>query len=142
MVNSTLDAVTTQLGKTFGTNYRYYVEDVKQNLTAPCFTIDVLAPTERSKSPVLYDRMMPLVIHYFSDSKTNLKKDCYNIAERTVECLEYLPFLGTLLRGEDISWQMVDDVLQIFITYKFTTITVKPREENMEEILEFSAQTQ
>lgn len=136
MVNSFLDAVTIQLGKTFGTDYHYYVENVEQNLSTPCFTIDVLIPLERSRSPQLYDRTMPLVIHYFSDSKTNLKRDCYNMAERVLECVEYLPFNNTMLRGEDISWQIVDDVLQIFVTYRFRTVMSKATEDNMEEILE------
>lgn len=136
MVNSFLDAVTTRLGTTFGTDYRYYVEDVEQNLKTPCFTIDVLIPLERSRSPRLYDRTMPLVIHYFSDSKTNLKRDCYNIAERVLECLEYVPYQNTMLRGEDISWQIVDGVLQIFITYRFRTVMSKETEDNMEDILE------
>ena len=121
MVNKILNAVTKQLGTTFGTGYHYYIEDVKQGLQKPCFTADLLLPLQRSKSPVLYDRTMPLVLHYFSDSKTNIKKDCYAMGERVVECLEYLPFEGSLIRGEDISWQIVDDVLQVFITYKFTT---------------------
>ena len=136
MVNSILDAVTTQLGKTFGTSYHYYVENVEQKLTTPCFTVDVLLPTMRSKSPKLYDRTMPLVVHYFSDSKSDLKKDCYNMAERTLECLEYIPYENSILRGEDISWQMVDDVLQIFITYKFTTVMSKETEDNMEDIVD------
>ena len=38
-----------------------------------------------------------------------------------MECLEYLPFKNTILRGEDISWQIIDEVLQVFITYEFTT---------------------
>ena len=136
MVNSFLNSVTKQLGTTFGADYRYYVENVEQNLTKPCFTVDVLMPMERSKSPILYDRTMPLVVHYFSDSKTNLKQDCYSMAERVLECLEYLPYENTMLRGENISWHIVEDVLQIFITYKFTTIMSKETEDNMEEILE------
>ena len=136
MVNSILNAVTTQLGKTFGTSYHYYVENVEQKLTTPCFTVDVLLPTMRSKSPKLYDRTMPLVVHYFSDSKSDLKKDCYNMAERTLECLEYIPYENSILRGEDISWQLVDDVLQIFITYKFTTVMSKETEDNMEELVD------
>lgn len=121
MVNSVLTAVTKQLGKTFGTTYHYYVENVEQGLMKPCFTVDVLIPLQRSKSKVLYDRTMPLVIHYFSDSENNVKNDCYAMGEQLIECLEYLPFKNTILRGEDISWQLVDDVLQVFITYKFTT---------------------
>ena len=98
MVNALLNAVTKQLGTRFGTKYRYYVENVEQNLTTPCFTVDTLIPIQRSKSPILYDRTIPIVVHYFSDSKTNLKQDCYSIGEQLVECLEYLHFNNTILR--------------------------------------------
>jgi hypothetical protein len=136
MVNSILNAVTKQLGTTFGKGYRYYVDDVEQGLVKPCFHADVILPLQRSKSPVLYDRTMPIVVHYFSDSKTELKKDCYSMAERVLECLEYIPFENTILRGEDISWQITDGVLQIFITYRFTTVMSQATEDNMEDILE------
>lgn len=142
MVNKVLNAVTTQLGTTFGTDYHYYVENVEQGLTKPCFTIDCIIPLMRSKSATLYDRTMPLVVHYFSDSKTNLKQDCYNIAERTLECLEYIPYENTILRGENISWQIVNNVLQIFITYKFTTVMSKETEDNMTDIVESIVRTQ
>ena len=135
MVNAILDAVTTQLGVTFGNAYTYYVEDVEQKLKKPCFVANVLLPLQRSKSPVLYDRTMPVVIHYFGDM-TNTKKNCYEIGEQVVECLEYLPFKGGLIRGEDISWQIVEDVLQVFITYRFTTKRVTPEEDAMENILD------
>lgn len=132
MVNLILNAVTKQLGTTFGSPYRYYVENVEQGLTKPCFTADVLIPLMRSRSPFQYDRTMPLVLHYFSDSKTDIKKECYAMAERIVECLEYLPVNGKLLRGEDISWQIVDDVLQVFVTYKLTTQKELENEDAME----------
>lgn len=124
MVNKVLNSVTVQLHSTFGDSYKYYVENVEQNLTKPCFTIDTIIPLQRSKSPVLYDRTMPMVIHYFSEDKKDTKTDCYAKAEQIVECLEYLPFQNTILRGENISWQIVDEVLQVFITYRFTTAKV------------------
>ena len=135
MVNLILNAVTKQLGNTFGNSHHYYVEDVEQGLMRPCFTVDMIIPLQRSKSPVLYDRTMPMVIHWFGDSKTNNKNKCYTMAEQVVECLEYLPFENTLLRGEDISWQIVDDVLQVFITYKFTT-TIATKQEDTIDTLE------
>ena len=134
MVNSILNAVTKQLGTTFGKSYRYYVEDVEQGLRKPCFTVQTLIPHQRAKSPVLYDRTIPVVIHYFSDSKTNIKNNCYAIGEQAIECLEYLPFSNTILRGEDISLQLLDDVLQIFITYKFTTTKVIESSEYIETL--------
>jgi hypothetical protein len=142
MVNSMLDALTVQLGKRFGTTQHYYVENVKQNITKPCFTIDMLTPLQRSRSPRLYDRTMPVVIHWFGDDKRTLKKDCYEMAERVIECVEYIPYDNTMLRGEDISWQIVDDVLQIFVTYKFTTVMSKETEDNMDEILDNIIRTQ
>lgn len=135
MVNKVLNAVTKQLGTTFGNSHHYYVENVEQGLIKPCFTADVLIPLQRAKSPVLYDRTMPLVLHYFTDKPNLIKKSCYAIAEQVVECLEYLPIENTLIRGENISWQIVDDVLQIFITYRFTTRRVVNDEIEM-EILE------
>lgn len=132
MVNSILNAVTKQLGTTFGKANRYYVENVEQGLTKPCFTVDLLLPLMRSRSPILYDRTMPIVVHYFSDSKTDIKNKLYEMAEQVVECLEYLPFKDTLLRGEDISWQIVDDVLQVFITYKFRTMKDVEKEDAFE----------
>ena len=127
MVNKLLNAITKQLGTTFGTNYTYYVEDVKQDLRRPSFVAGLITPTERSRNAVQYDRTMPVVIHYFGVNKANIKKECYAIAEETIEALEYLPYEGGLLRGENISWQMVeDDVLQIFITYTFRTQKVIP----------------
>lgn len=132
MVNTILSAITKQLGKTFGAKYHYYVENVEQKLAIPCFTVDMLQPLQRSTSPVLYKRTMPIIIHYFSDSKTNKKNDCYSMAEQIVECLEYLPFEGGMIRGEDISYQITDDVLQIFVTYTFTTRKITTVEDSME----------
>ena len=133
MVNLFLNAVTKQLGNTFGSSYHYYKEDVEQGLKKPCFTVKVLLPLIRSKSPVLYERTMPLVVQHFSDSKTNIKNDNYSMGEQLVECLEYLPFNGAIIRGENISYQIVDDVLQVYVTYKFTTRRVTETEEPIED---------
>ena len=135
MVNKIFDAITIQLYETFGENYTYYVEDVKQELSKPCFTVDTLIPLQRSRSAILYDRTMPMVIHYFSGDTVNTKKDCFAVAERLVECLEYLPVMGAFIRGDDISWQLVDDALQVLITYKFTTKRVTEPEKEMERLL-------
>ena len=133
MINDILNAVTKQLGDIFGASYRYYVEDVEQKLTTPCFTIDTISPTVRSKSPILYDWSVPLVIHYFSDKKPDLKKDCYSVCDKLVECLEYLPFGDTFLRGEDISFGLDDDVLQVFLTYRFAARRLSEDVDNIEE---------
>ena len=69
MVNKLLNGVSNQLYDQFGADYKYYVENVEQNLTKPCFTIDCVLPLQRSRSRWLYDRTVPIVIHYFSSDK-------------------------------------------------------------------------
>lgn len=123
-----------RLHSTFGDSYKYYLEDVKQGLSKPCFTIDTISSMKRSTSPILYDRTVPIVVYYFHDKKSELKKSSYDVAEQVSECLEYLPMLGKLLRGYDISWRMVEeDVIAIFVTYKFTAVNVDDS-ENMETL--------
>lgn len=141
MVTSIVNAVTKQLGTTFGTTYRYYVEDIEQGVTKPCFHVAPRITLQRSKSPVLYDRTVPIVVHYFSGSTNNLRNDCYSKGDQVIECLEYLPVNDTILRGEDISWQIVDDVLQVFITYRFTTKRVEGAMEAMNDLVERVAHT-
>lgn len=132
MVNEMLKGISNQLYDVFGTDYKYYVENVEQKLTKPCFTIDSVIPLQRSRSRVLYDRTIPVVVHYFTGEKEITKKDCYEKAELIVEALEFVPFHGSLLRGENISWQIIDDVLQVFVTYRFITRKVTSNEDNMD----------
>lgn len=141
MVNDLLTAITTQLGTTFGTSHHYYTETVKQDLVTPAFTVDVLLPMQRSRSPVLYDRTMPIVVHWFCDTSEDLREKCYAMAEQTVECLEYLPFNGKIIRAENISWEIVDDALQIFMTYRFTTMRVEDVGYPMEILEESETKT-
>jgi hypothetical protein len=134
MVNEMLKGISTQLYDVFGADYKYYVENVEQKLSKPCFTIDSLLPLQRSRNRVLYDRTIPVVVHYFTSEKSTTKQDCYDKAELIVEALEYVPFHGSLIRGENISYQIVDDVLQVFVTYRFITKKLTSNEDNMENL--------
>lgn len=136
MVNEVLNAMTVQLHSTFGDQYKYYMENVEQHLTKPCFTVDTLIPLQRRKSPKLFDRTFPMVIHYFTADKKDTKADCYAKAEQIIECLEHLPFKSTILRGLNISWQIVEEVLQVFITYKLTTKLDLDNSEQMGEMVD------
>lgn len=120
MVNDFIDGITKALYEEFGDEYKYYVEDVEQNLKKPCFTVGAQNPTIRSTSPLRYNLSIPIIIHYFSNEKTtsNLKKDCYDIGMRLSMALEYITVSDCLFRGENIEFEIVENVLQFFITYK------------------------
>lgn len=121
MVNSVLNSISKALYTEFGDTHHYYVEDIEQNAIFPCFTLNVLNPLSRSVNRKDYYRTVPCVIHYFSDNKTSTRKQSLEVAERVLECLEYLEIDGHLIRAEGMSYQFVDDVLQVFLTYRFWT---------------------
>ena len=121
-MNDIVNAISKALYTTFGSDYRYYVEDVEQNLKTPCFTIELLEPRMRSRNAQLYDRTVPVVVHYITNNKTSLKKEYYGIADQILECLEYLNVNNKIIRGESMSYHIVEDALQLFVTYKFMTI--------------------
>lgn len=135
MVNDLFDWVTIALHSEFGDDYTFYVEDVEQNLKKPCFAVTALEPTIQSKSAVKYYRSTPLVIHYFTSKKdtVNAKKDCYAIAERLWQALEYISSTDKRyqIRGENISWELVEGTLLFYITYGY--YVVKQTEQTMME---------
>jgi hypothetical protein len=121
VVNSVLNSISKALYTEFGDTHHYYVEDVEQNSQLPCFTIDVLNPLSRSVNHKDYYRTVPIVIHYFTDNKTSTRKHSLGVGEQVLECLEYLEIDGHLVRAEGMSYHFVDDVLQVFLTYRFWT---------------------
>lgn len=142
MVNKFLDAITVALHKVFGNDYHYYVEDIEQNLKLPCFTVDVLEPLQRSVNSYQYYRTMPCVVHAFTANKESTKHDLYSLGDKVLEALEYITIENRLVRGENMSYQLVEgDVLQVFITYRFWTETPQNKPaymEDLKELFEFS----
>lgn len=136
MVNTVLNSISKALYTTFGNSYHYYVEGIEQNSKLPCFHIGVLNPLNRSVNRKDYYRTVPCVIHHFTNDKKNTNKTCYSIGEQVLECLEYLEIDGRLVRAEDMSYTMVDDVLQVFCTYRFWT--EKPETNDPMEDLEYT----
>lgn len=124
MVNDFLDWITISLHEEFGDDYKMYVEEVEQNLCKPCFVVSTLNPMIEAKSPVKYHRVIPIVIYYFTNKEDTVdaKKDSLAIAERVWKRLEYLSNGEVTLRGDSIEWELVEGVLQFFITYKFDVL--------------------
>lgn len=133
MINSVLDGLTTALYEQFGSQYYYYVEDVKQNLMLPCFTVDVLNPLNRSRNSYMYDRTVPCVIHCFTDNTVTTKHELYATGELVCDAVEYITVEGRLIRGQDMSVQLADNnVLQVFVTYRFWTEKEREAFDKME----------
>lgn len=117
-VSDVINTITKTLHNEFGNDFKYYVEIIPQNSNKPCFVVSTLLDLINAKSPVLYDRTIPIIIHYFTNANKSIL-DNFNVAERLWDCLEYITNDEIILRGRDISWEIVENVLQFSITYKF-----------------------
>lgn len=142
MINKTLNAVTVALHEEFGDSFHYYVETVKQELKTPCFTVDMLNPMERSVNKSHYYRTMPVVVHFFGGERTDTKKYGYSIGERALMALEYIIVEDRIIRGEGMETQVVDDVLQLFVTYRYWTDKSEDESDIMMETEDLNANVQ
>lgn len=128
MVNNCFNWITVALHNEFGSDYKFYVEEIEQNVKKPCFVVGTLNPLVKARSPVKYRRVVPIVLYYFTNKENTVdaKRDCYEIAERLFDSLEYLRADDdVIIRGSDISWEVVEGVLQFFVTYSFDVIKEK-----------------
>ncbi len=117
MVNDLIDGISVKLNQVFGDGVRIYSESVKQGLKEPCFFIAVLNPTQSPMIGVRYFRQHPFDIHYFP-SKTGGNQEIQDVASDLFEALEYITLLnGDLVRGTEMHYEKVDDVLHFFVKY-------------------------
>ena len=126
MVTNFFDAITVALHNTFGDNYKYYLEIVEQNAKKPCFVVDALTPIIRSAGLRKYEFTIPIMIHYFTNEPDTqkAKRDSYDVGERIFDALEYLHVDDRIIRGEDVTIELVEGVLEFSITYRLTGLTL------------------
>ena len=118
MINDIISGVTAAIGKEFGEGYEIYTENVEQGLKEPCFFVMVLEPSLKRYIGNRYLLTVPLDVHYFPAGKR--QKADINDAVMRLQCiLERISLLnGDLLNGSDMHFEIVEDVLHFFTTYK------------------------
>ncbi|HBG7071697.1 phage tail terminator family protein [Clostridioides difficile] len=121
MLNNIVDGISIKLDKSFGNEYTIYSEDVEQGINEPCFFICPLNP---SNTPYPNGRTLKknsFDVHYFP--KSNDKSfEINEIAEMLLEELEYIEIDGDLVRGTNMNFEIIDNVLHFFVDYNYFTI--------------------
>jgi hypothetical protein len=118
MINSIIEAISIALNKEFE-NYEIYMEEMKQGINEPCFFIACLKPGTELYLGKRYFTNNGFVIQYFPESKDCAQRECNSVAERLKWLLEYItmPDEDKPIRGRNINYEVVDGVLNFFITY-------------------------
>lgn len=111
-------------------NIDRFGEEIKEGLTPPCFFVKILEPTHTQELGRRYAREIPVDVHYFDETN----KDRITMAEQLTSILETIQVNENPIRGINVSWEIVDEVLHFFITYRMQVWKQKPSYPSMQTL--------
>lgn len=117
MLNETVIGIAQKLDQTFGDGYEIYIDSVKQGLHEPCFLIVHLKGNQEQEIGNSYTREQPFDIHYFPQSKNDITQEISTVIDVLVMSLEYIEVDDGLLRGTEMSHEVIDDVLHFYVNF-------------------------
>lgn len=128
MINSIINSMAQNINVKFSNKYKIYTEKVVQGVKTPCFFIALKRP---NKNHVLNNRhlaIMEMKVTFLPQEK-NAREQMNEIYLELNECLESIKVCvnGELinLTARNISTEIEDDVLYLYITYSFFIEEVK-----------------
>lgn len=92
-------------------------EEIKQKLDPPCFFVRLLEPAHTQELDRRFSRDHPFVVHYFAPERLN--DDMYAKAEQLTAALQLIEIGGRLAIGTGMHFEIVDEVLFFYVTYRF-----------------------
>ena len=140
MINDIVSGITNGIYDEFGNGYKIYTEDVEQGLDEPCFFIAVLDAKQVRIVGNRYMLTAAVDVHYFPSTKAK-NKEMQDVGQRLYQVLQRISLLdGDMLNGFDMSWDIIDEVLHFFVSYKPTLKYQEAIEEDM-AVLTIAAKT-
>lgn len=127
MINAVIASISSVLYSAFG--YENYMEEIKQDFKEPCFFIECISPSVKKFPGNRMQKQCQFCVHYFPESKSRPKEECYTVAETLEILLETIPLNGKPVRGTDMHYEVSDGVLVFFVNYNcfFTRLEDKTK---------------
>lgn len=135
MVNKIIDGISIKIDELFGETYCIYSEDIEQGFNEPCFFISLLQPRSTQKLGNRSYREYNFDIHYFPSLSNEKNKEMNNVSEILMTGLEYITVNESLIRGNKIRSEVVNNVLHFYIKYSAFVIKNEAVEESMDTLI-------
>lgn len=117
MINEIITGISLKLNEYFGDGYRIYKNDVKQGLKEPCFFIAVIAPSRTDQLGERWRMDIPFDVQYIPKAEGD-NAELYDVEGTLMDILSHITLPdGSSYRGRNISCEIVDSVLHVFVTY-------------------------
>ena len=133
MVNDIIDGISIKLNEEFGDSYTIYSEEVDQDFTEKSFFIDVLNPLIQQYVGDRHLRIHPFDIRFYPIENNHMNAQICDVADRLIQCLKYITVNGDLVRGINMSYNIVDDVLHFMVEYNII-VNYEHNVEAMEDL--------
>lgn len=117
MLNETVSGIVEKLNQVFGDGYAIYSDFANPDLKGPCFLIGCLKGSQQQEVGNLYIRRQPFDIQYIPEADNNIYQEINTVAETLVMTLEYIDVEGGLLRGTEMSHEVIDGVLHFYVNF-------------------------
>lgn len=127
MINKIISAISEALYLEFGDAYDIYTESIEQGLQEPCFSIVCLNPSTEQFFGKRYFKQNQFCIHYFPFTE-NKNKECFDVLDRLMDCLEYTNLQGNVTRGSKMKGEVADGVLNFFMNFDMFVYKVQDDE--------------
>ena len=134
IIASIMDGVSIALYAKFGASYKIHGDKaVVQSLDAPCFFINVIDTSREATSPYRYILRASFDVAFFPEEQGDYS-ELYEIGDQMFDALETVTLTNAdKIRGDAISYDVVDGVLHFRITY-IVPLQKTPTEDMMETV--------
>lgn len=132
MIDDVLQGIGAALKDEFGSDIRVTAENTEQGLSGPCFFVQLIKPQDEPFPSHVTRWVQPFDVIYFPADGEGLQA-MYTIARRGIAALQIIEIGDRKTRGTQFSYQVVDDVLHIFVNYDLFVRT-EPEKNPMETI--------
>lgn len=133
MENKIITGISQKLFETFGLDYKIYTENIEQFLNPPCFYVELLQSSMQQIVSRRYRLENLFYIHFFTN-ENEPKNDFRSVADILYDTLEYISVDNDLVRGLNMHYEIVDDVLHFFVSYNLILIKTLEPEDKMETL--------
>lgn len=130
MIYEVIDAIAAKLASKY--SYETHIEKLPQGFEEPCFFIKLISNDENQLVDNRYYRTNTFDVSYFND---NDNVDLCNKADELTDLLEYIKLEnGDLLRGVGRKSEVIDGVLHFIVSYNFSVVKPREKEDLMEDL--------
>jgi len=118
-LNNVIIAIAQALYSNFGDSYTIYTDEIKQDISLPCFYIKIVQPFQVQGLYDIKKRFNKFDIHFFPEESNHKNKDLSYVYDELVEILEYINIENNIYRGTNMQSHIQDGILHFFVNYDF-----------------------